>query len=151
LASGVTVVIHAGGERLGIVELVEVSARERARALALFEHLGTWVATTAHPPLQRLFATAAHRHAWHAQLWADRSPLIPVPPLVVDIAAIVEAGDDADRWTAYATALGTLIVELGALRDRIDPELDPGTARVIELVGADANRLASLVAATPSV
>ena len=137
------------GARLGIVELVEVCARERARALALFQHLGSWVATTADPTLQRLFATAAHRHAWHAQLWADRSPAIPVPHVVADVAAIVEAGDDTDRWTAYVTSLGTLIVELGALRDRIDPDLDPGTARVIELVGADANRLADLVAATP--
>ncbi len=68
---------------------------------------------------------------------------------VADVAAIVEAGDDADRWTAYVTSLGTLIVELGVLRDRIDPDLDPATARVVELVGADANRLADLVAATP--
>ena len=139
------------GERLGIVELVEVCARERARTLALFEHLGGWVATTTSPPLQRVFATAAHRHAWHAQLWADRSPTIPVPHVVADVAAIVEAGDDADRWTAYVTSLGTLIIELGRLRDRIDPELDPGTARVIELVGADANRLADLVAVAPPV
>ena len=123
--------------------------RERARTLALFEQLGTWVTTTADPALQRLFATAAHRHAWHAQLWADRSPTIPVPPVVAEVATIVEAGDDTDRWAAYATSLGTLLVELGALRGRIDPELDPGTARVIELVGADANRLADLVAATP--
>jgi hypothetical protein len=137
------------GEWLGIVELVEVCARERARALTLFEHLGGWVATTSGPALQRLFATAAHRHAWHAQLWADRSPTIPVPPVVAEVAAIVEAGDDADRWTAYATSLGTLLVELGVLRDRIDPDLDPATARVIELVGADANRLADLVASTP--
>jgi hypothetical protein len=68
--------------------------------------------------------------------------------VVVDVAAIVEAGDDTDRWTAYVTSLGTLIVDLGSLRDRIDPDLDPGTARVIELVGADANRLADLVAST---
>jgi len=142
-------VITHEGERLGIVELGEVCARERARGLALFQHLGTWVATTTDPALQRLFATAAHRHAWHAQLWADRSPTIRVPHVVVDVAAIVEAGDDTDRWTAYATSLGTLIVDLGALRDRIDPDLDPSTARVIELVGADANRLADLVAATP--
>jgi hypothetical protein len=149
VARGFAVVIAHDGDRIGIVELVEVCARERARSLTLFEHLGGWVATTSHPGLQRLFATAAHRHAWHAQLWADRSPTIPVPHVVVDVAAIVEAGDDTDRWTAYVTSLGTLIVELGVLRDRIDPDLDPATARVIELVGADANRLADLVAATP--
>ena len=138
--------MSATREHLGIVELVGVCERERARCVSLFEHLGGWVASTSDPALQRLFATAAHRHAWHAELWAGRSPTIPLAAVAADVAAISEAGDDTDRWTAYVTALGMEIVDLEDLRRRIDPELDPGTTRVLDLVLADAHQLAALVA-----
>jgi hypothetical protein len=133
-----------------ILELVDVCARERARSMSLFEHLGAWVPTTSHPPLQRLFATAAHRHGWHADLWAGRSPTIPVVAVAADVAAVAEAGDDTDRWTAYVTALGMLIVDVEALHHRVDAELDPGTARVVDLVLTDAHQLAdALTTARP--
>ncbi len=135
--------------RLGIVDLVEVCTREQARCTSLFEHLGSWVATTDDPTLQRLFAVAAHRHAWHAELWRERTPVIPVTAIAADVAAISEAGDDTDRWTAYATALGVMISELAALRDAVDPDLDPSTARVVDLVLTDARALAADVTATP--
>lgn len=135
--------------RLGIVHLLEVCTREQARCVSLFEHLGGWVATTDDPALQRLFAVAAHRHAWHGELWRERTPAIPVAAIAVDVAAISEAGDDTDRWTAYATALGVMITDLLALRDHVDPELDPATVRVIDLVVADARALAADVTATP--
>jgi hypothetical protein len=131
-----------------ILELVEVCAREQARSTSLFEHLGGWVASTSQPALQRLFGAAAHRHAWHAELWARRSPTVPVAALAADVAAISEAGDDTDRWTAYVTALGLLIVDLEELRQRVDPDLDPSTIRVLDLVLADAHQLAHALTTT---
>lgn len=142
----------AGGQpvvSVPILELVDACARERARSMSLFEHLGAWVASTSQPALQRLFATASHRHAWHADLWAGRSPTIPIVAVAADVAAISDASDDTDRWAAYVTALGMLIVDLEQLRHRVDPDLDPGTARVIDLVLADAHDLASAAAASP--
>ncbi len=138
-----------GDEPLGIVDVAAVCGHERARALALFERLGGWVTSTTDPALQRLFATAAHQHAWHAELWTERAPTIPVPDHTDSVAAIVEADGDDDRWAAYVTALGLLRVELAALRARVDAELDPSTTRVIDLVGADADRLAVLVTDNP--
>lgn len=137
------------GAHVGVLELVDLCARERARSTSLFEHLGAWVASTSQPALQRLFATAAHRHAWHADLWAGRSPTIPVVAVAADVAAIAEAGDDTDRWTAYVTALGMLIVDLEHVRHRIDPDLDPSTTRVLDLVLTDAHGLASVAADAP--
>ena len=74
----------------------------------------------------------------------------PSPSVAIDagVAAISEAGDDVDRWTAYATALGLLISELDNVRASVDPELDPATARVIDLVQRDAHELARAVTAT---
>ncbi len=135
--------------RLDIVDLVEVCTRERERCASLFEHLGSWVASTGDPALQRLFSVAAHRHAWHADLWRERTPTIPVTAIAVRVAAISEAGDDTDRWTAYATALGAMITDLLALREQVDPDLDPATRRVIDLVVADARDLAASVTALP--
>ena len=42
----------------------------------LFEITGAWSAQ-AHDPAVRLHLfEASHQHAWHAQLWADRLPLL---------------------------------------------------------------------------
>jgi hypothetical protein len=123
---------------LGIVELGEACALMRARSLDLFEQLGALVTTTSDPALQRTFAAASHRHAWHAELWAARCPTIPG----VDLDALTARHRgirlaDGPPAAAYRAILGELIVELEALDWRVDPELDPGTDRVVALVGAD--------------
>ena len=128
---------------LGIVELGDVCARMRAQSLDLFRELGAWV-TTAGVEHQRWFATACHRHAWHAELWAHRSPAIP--PVDLD-AAVADASrtrlpDDPDA-TAYRSLLDSMLAELDELSPRVDDDLDPGTRRVLTLVRRD---LADLVA-----
>jgi len=129
--------------QLGIVELVDVCARERARSLALFERTGEWVVSTTDPGLQRFFATASHRHAWHAELWADRTPTIPVAPTAGHDSWIAEATDDAGRGAAHASALDALLTDLAAIRERVDRDLDPSTVRVLDLVCADVSELAA--------
>lgn len=124
-------------DALGIVELGGVCARMRAVSLDLFGELGRWV-TAADPRHQRWYATACHRHAWHADLWAVRSPTIP--PVDLDGAVAdarrtrLPAAPDAASYRAVITGM---LEELETLSRRIDPDLDPGTQRVLTLVRND--------------
>jgi hypothetical protein len=52
---------------------------------ALFELLGSWVTDTSLPAVQVHLDEQSRRHAWHAELWADRLPAL--------------AGSDPDSWT----------------------------------------------------
>ena len=122
---------------LGIVELGDVCARMRALNLDLFAELGTWV-TTAEPEHQRWYATACHRHAWHAELWAARSPSIP--PVDLDAAVTGARRTRLPRRpdaTAYRSLLDATLDDLDRLSHRIDPTIDPGTHRVSTLVRRD--------------
>ena len=118
---------------LGIVDLVEVCADQASRNRSLFRQVGEWVADETDPALQRWFAIGSHRHAWHAELWAERLPKIPV-----------DRPDDApadppsnDRAAAYGQQLQQMVANLDELSPRVDPTLDASTARVIALVRAD--------------
>jgi hypothetical protein len=135
-------------EQLGIVELGDVCAAMRAHSLALFAQIGAWVATTSPGEQQRLFAEACHRHAWHADLWEARTPTIPTahaptahivspPP-----AAPPPVDGDDTRREHYRAELSSLEDQLRSLRSRIDPALDPSTARTIDLVGRDVVEIA---------
>ena len=137
-------------EQLGIVELGHVCVAMRARSLDLFSVLGRWVMTSQPGELQRLFAEACHRHAWHAELWEARTPAIrvtfPTPPHDERfLAADDDADSDEQRRDRYRDALSALDEQLRSLRARIDPSLDPSTARTIDLVGRDLVELAARV------
>jgi hypothetical protein len=123
-----------------ISELVDISASMHARFNALFETLGRWVASTGDPAVQQRFAQAAHRHAWHADLWAERRPTIPLD--AGPSAQLDEVPDDpaaSVRLAWYVGQVERLRAELGELSGRIDPVLDPSTARVISLITHDLN------------
>jgi hypothetical protein len=125
-------------EQLGIIELGEVCNTMRARNIKLFEQLGGWVADTTDPALQRLFAEACHRHAWHAELWAHRAP--DIRPVEVDTSATAAPGPlvaAGERGSTYRGALDRLLADLHELLARVDVLLDPGTARTIALVTVD--------------
>jgi len=129
---------------LGIIELGDVCASMRARSLDLFELTGSWVFESSDAGLQRWFAEASQRHAWHAELWAQRSPAIPP----VDADALLELrrradatdrNDDGDgeRALRYRERLDELLDEVDRVDARISPELDPATVRTIALTRAD--------------
>jgi len=117
-----------------IVELVDVCERMTAVNRRLFEVLGAWVADEPDPQTQRALATATHRHAWHAELWSDRRPKIPVDTSG-RIAPIPDPSGDRNEW--YRAVVDAMLTELDDLSARIDPALDPSTTRVIQLVTAD--------------
>ena len=130
-------------DQLGIVELGDVCAAMRAHSLALFAQIGAWVATTSPGEQQRLFAEACHRHAWHADLWEARAPTIPTAHATTPPSAAPATVDDDDtRRERYRAELSSLEDQLRSLRSRIDPALDPSTARTIDLVGRDVVEIA---------
>jgi hypothetical protein len=130
-------------DEIGIVELGEVCATMRARSLDLFTLLGGWVATTRPGELQRLFAEACHRHAWHAELWEARTPAIPTTHSAATPSAERATDGDEMRRDRYRADLSALEEQLRAVRARIDPALDPSTARTIDLVGRDVVEIAA--------
>jgi hypothetical protein len=122
-----------------ILEVGKLCARMRSASLDLFEVIGGWVTSSDDPVLQRAFAVASHRHAWHAELWLDRMPAIPGViderisarwPALADVAR-------TERGAVYAAALADLVAELQAVADRLDATLDPSTRRVVDLMVAD--------------
>lgn len=119
-----------------IAEVAAVCERRCADDLGWFAELGRWATDETDPRRQRLFAEAAHRHAWHAELWAGRRPRIP-PEVAVGLPVPSTVGVPADRVTGYADAIEHIRSDLAELADATDPELDPSTHRVIALVDAD--------------
>ena len=131
-------IVTGGTGYLGIVEVGDLCARMRARNLDLFEQLGAWVVDTSDPASQRLFAEAAHRHAWHAELWAQRAPAIPAVDLDMSTARPPAVpGPAAERIPLYTVALDELIDDLRTVGARVDVLLDPSTVRTIDLVMVD--------------
>jgi hypothetical protein len=134
---------------LGIIELGRLCARQRAICLDLFEQLGALIVAEATPAGadQQTYATACHRHAWHAELWAARTPTIPAVgtgPVGTEaagaeasVAPLRGALGTAVDAESYRNIIERLRRELTELRTRFDPLLDPSTDRVITLVLAD--------------
>lgn len=140
---------HGAAEHLGIVELAEVCAHQRSHCLDLFEITGSWVTDESDPSLQRLFASACHRHAWHAELWAQRCPVIPGVDL--DETTGAYRGErpqvvPAERVDRYRSELTGMIEALDRVAARFDPELDPGTARTLMLVRTDLTDVSTMTA-----
>ena len=126
-------------DHVGVLELSRVCASMRERSLELFTQLGRWVPSASPGELQRLFAESCHRHAWHAELWEARSPAIAENQPASTPSSRTEPvdGDDDTRRDRYRADLSALEHDLRLLHARIDPVLDPSTARTIDLVGRD--------------
>lgn len=129
---------------IAIIELSAVCEAWRRRCERAFEVAGRWATSLSAPADQRFFAEASHRHAWHAQLWAARTPSIPrgdrfgAPDGAADDSAdrVLDAGAD-DARSAYHAHVTAMLDDLDALAGAVDPDLDPPTLRTVTLVRAD--------------
>ena len=126
---------------------VEESARRignyKWAEMKLFEALGGWVATVPELDVKMRLGTHCYKHAWHAELWAARTPTIPPiadpPDVPDDDLQLADATPvaDAARRRDYEGSLTGLADELAALRRRVDAALDPSTARTLDLIEFD--------------
>ena len=124
-----------GVEPLGIVELVTATTHLEATFSRLARRLGAWATGDDDVPddLRRLFATMSHRHTWHAELWRNRIPAIPVEAAPGDTVD-VPVDPDLDR---YRSVVVDLERRIAALAERADPDLDPATGWAAHLTLAN--------------
>lgn len=121
---------------IAIVELVGLCDELAATDLGWFTVLGERVPSEPDPVRQRLFAEAAHRHAWHAELWTRRRPAIPHDAVhLAPEPKVPSVGDDL--LAAYRDHLSERRSFLAQLLERAEPDLDPATVRTVTLVDAD--------------
>lgn len=135
----------AGGTSWTLAEIATIT-RDMARLEhQLFVTLGE-AARSADPPLSPdVLATWCHRHAWHAERWTHRAPVVAGwfgsdPPATWAGSAPVDdavAALAADGFTAVATAVAALDDALALIAARTDSVTDPATARVLALVQRD--------------
>lgn len=141
----------ASGAHPGIRELTGRVARAIAIEQVLFEAFGRWIATTEQASAKPVLAAASRRHAWHAELWRERFPLIPdvdvdesVADARSDLDALIAALAVFDTWPSGGARLAVIdVVESVLARGYrsalagIDPLLDAPTARLLTLVVTD--------------
>lgn len=128
-------------------ETVAALRRWAAIEEATFALLGGWVRSTPEPGPKLLFAEQSHHHAWHAELWRERGPVVPgmaVPaPLGID-AFFAAAGDlvaTPERLVAAFLVLGRrMVAEYRAALGAASAITDGPMARGLFLVLADAER-----------
>lgn len=118
----------------------------------LFVTLGNAARSTAPPLPPDVLATWCHRHAWHVELWEQRSPIVagwfgadppPTWPATADIdrAVAALAGADPEQLpTVASAAVATLDRALTLIAERLDGTFDPATARVVALVRTDVDQ-----------
>lgn len=128
---------------LPIVEVGELCATVATSSRRLLELAGQSIGVVGAGSRQRRFAAACDRHAWHLDLAIERSPRIPlVPAIESETAAPVVSDDPAGDWERDTHELRDRLL---ATYPRLQPELDPATARLIQLVVSDLDELLQLI------
>jgi len=130
----------------GIDDLTRRVHRWIALEGLLFETLGRWARELPEPAAKRTLATWCHRHAWHAELWTARLPVIPHHDVSDDVGdwlaplrnSLAGVGSTADAIAVLSGPVLQALEDAAAEhRDAIDGRLDGPTARVLDLVGID--------------
>jgi hypothetical protein len=132
--------------------LEEASRRaggHRWKELRLFEILGGWVASTEDVDAKLLFDRHSQHHAWRAEQWWDRLPvlagvdrgaLVVAPSTGVGAAVAALAGLDgtvARLAGAYRVALPRLVAAYHAHRLEASPVSDGAAIRTLDLLLLD--------------
>jgi hypothetical protein len=149
----------AHGER-GALRLQEVAARHGAHRWVerrLFELTGSWAAAPGLPDGARLLLfEASAAHAWHAELWEARLPVLAgvdreqltrplggaVEPLLASLEPGAFGGDDETAGRRFLVGLARvvlplLLVSYRRLAQRLVPVTDGPAIRALTLVVRD--------------
>ena len=122
--------------------------------LALFRALGEWSTADPLPEVQPVLAEQSARHGWHAELWADRLPVLDgldpdaltAPPGPAASVLAVLVGTEADEALPgvlprlvglFRVVLPRLVISYRDHLARTVPATDGPTARALRLVLAD--------------
>jgi hypothetical protein len=115
----------------------------------LFEILGGWVASTDEPEAKLLFDRHSQHHAWRAQQWWDRLPVLadierdgliqpPTPAAAAAAAGLAGLDSTVPRLAgAYRVALPRLVAAYHGHRLRADPTSDGSVIRTLDLLLSD--------------
>jgi hypothetical protein len=115
----------------------------------LFETLGGWVASTDEPEAKLLFDRHSQHHAWRAQQWWDRLPVLadverdrliqpPTPAAAAVATALARLEGTVIRLAGvYRVALPRLFTAYHDHRLRADPASDGSAIRTLDLLMPD--------------
>ncbi len=141
----------------GALRLQEAAARQGAYRwveLRLFELTGSWAAAPGLPDgVRNLLFEASTTHAWHADLWWDRLPVLAgvdregltrplggaVEPLLASLAPGAFPADDETSGRRFCVGLARVVLPLllfsyRRFGDRLVPVADRPTIRALGLV-----------------
>ena len=132
-------------------EAARVAGHARWLEDRLFSVLGGWVAVEADAAAKAAFSAHSLRHAWHAQVWADRLPrvahldpdalTVPAGPevgaLVDELAALRGVDATTDRLDGSRRLLGGLVAAYRHRLERAHPLADGPTVRWVGFVVVD--------------
>ncbi len=150
----------AGDEKPGALRLQQAAARlgaYRWTERRLFELTGAWAAAPGVPDGARIFLfEASARHAWHAELWEARLPVLAgvdregltrpvgaaVEPLLVSLAPGAFDGDGETAGRRFLVGLARVVLPLLLLSyrrfgQRLVPVADGPAIRAVTLVVRD--------------
>lgn len=115
----------------------------------LFETLGAWVASTDEPEAKLLFDRHSQHHAWRAQEWWDRLPVLadiergrliepPTPAAAAGAAALARLDGPVARLAGvYRVALPRLFAAYQRHRLQADPASDGSALRTLDMLVPD--------------
>jgi hypothetical protein len=115
----------------------------------LFETLGGWVSSTDEPEIKLLFDRHSQHHAWRAQQWWDRLPVLadverqrliqpPTPAAAAAATALAQLDGSVARMAGvYRVALPRLFAAYHHHRLRADPASDASAIRTLALLMPD--------------
>lgn len=128
----------------GIEDTSRRFGQYRWAELQLFELLGGWATSAADAQVVAMLAAHCHHHAWHADVFAGRTPAVagleaaaepaPLPELVPMLDAARGADGTAARLRAvYQNVLPALAAEYERHLLVTDPRIDGPTVRALTL------------------
>jgi hypothetical protein len=140
-----------------IAGLGDIAAREVHLMEAIAGICGDWIAEEHTSTLRAFWADVAQSHAWYAQLWSQRFPVVPgrdlnleravVAPATTDhlsqmIDPLLAAADNPTRLRVMTTvAIPATLRRIEAINADLRRELDPPTAVILDRIQMDLNRL----------
>ncbi len=115
----------------------------------LFELTGAWSVEVDRPGVAVQLDSVSQQHAWHAELWAERLPVLAgveqaslIRPLGASLGPLLDAlaacGSAVERLAGlYRCVLPRLVVSYGRHLRRAVPATDAPTIRALRLVRTD--------------